>query len=124
MPQDTSISTKKTIDQVHKVHEFHEHEGRRWPITLAYLGAAFLVALIVVFGGRWLYRSVTDSDQDSDGSTQKTASTEKESAKGAVIVPAAPSSGSVSTPRPTPPPVAAPTTNMPATGDQLPNTGG
>ncbi len=36
--------------------EFHEHEGRRWPVILMYIVLAFLVALLVVFAGRWIYR--------------------------------------------------------------------
>ena len=118
MAQDNTAG-KNTINGV---HEFHEYEGSRWPTTLLYLGSAFLVALIVVFGGRWVYRSVSNSNKDSS-SANKTASTGKESAKGAVIVPASPGNGSVTTPKTTPPPTPAPT-NMPATGDQLPNTGG
>ncbi|GEM_PF-529427 len=40
-------------------HEFHEHEGRRWPVILIYTVLAFLVALLVVFAGRWIYRKST-----------------------------------------------------------------
>src|SRR3989344_1738130 len=36
-------------------HEFHEHEGRRWPVILIYTFLAFLVALLVVFAGRCVY---------------------------------------------------------------------
>ncbi len=40
-------------------HEFHEHEGRRWPVILMYTALAFLVAVAVVFAGRWAYRKAT-----------------------------------------------------------------
>lgn len=40
-------------------HEFYEHEGRRWPVILIYTSLAFLVALMVVFAGRWIYRITT-----------------------------------------------------------------
>ena len=119
MAQDNTGS-KNTINGV---HEFHEYEGSRWPTSLLYLGSAFLVALIVVFGGRWVYRSVSDTNKSSNN-TPKTASNGKESAKGVVIVPASPGKGSVTTPKATPPPPPPAPTKMPATGDQLPNTGG
>lgn len=39
--------------------EFHEHEGRRWPVILIYIILAFVVALLVFFGGRWIYHKTT-----------------------------------------------------------------
>lgn len=41
------------------LHEFHEHKERRWPVILMYSVLAFLVALLVVFAGRWIYRKTT-----------------------------------------------------------------
>lgn len=40
-------------------HEFHEQDGRHWPVTLMYIVLAFLVACLVVFAGRWIYRKTT-----------------------------------------------------------------
>lgn len=42
-------------------HEFHEREGRHWPVALVYIVMAFLVALLVVFAGRWIYRKAIHS---------------------------------------------------------------
>lgn len=39
--------------------EFHEHQGRRWPVILIYTSLAFLVAVAIVFAGRWIYRKTT-----------------------------------------------------------------
>jgi len=39
------------------VHEFHEYEGRKWPVVIGYLLAALAVAFAVVFFGRWVYRA-------------------------------------------------------------------
>jgi hypothetical protein len=40
-------------------HEFYEHKGRRWPTILAFVLLAFLVTLLVVFTGRWIYNKTT-----------------------------------------------------------------
>ena len=40
-------------------NEFHEYEGRRWPVILMYIVLAFAVALLVVFAGRWVYHKTT-----------------------------------------------------------------
>ncbi len=39
------------------IHEVHEHDGRRWPTILVYLLLALLVAAILVFAGRTIYRA-------------------------------------------------------------------
>jgi len=38
-------------------HEFHEFEGRRWPLIVLHLLAALIIATSVVYLGRWIYRS-------------------------------------------------------------------
>jgi len=38
-------------------HEFHEYEGRRWPVVLGYILIALAVAVGVVLLGRAAYRS-------------------------------------------------------------------
>lgn len=40
--------------------EFHVHENRRWPVLLVYTILALLVAVMVVFAGRWIYRKTTN----------------------------------------------------------------
>ncbi len=40
-------------------HEFHERKSRRWPVILMYIILAFVVALLVVLAGRWIYRTAT-----------------------------------------------------------------
>ena len=39
------------------MHEFHEYEGRRWPVVLGYILIALAVGLVVVLLGRTVYRS-------------------------------------------------------------------
>lgn len=39
-------------------HEFHEDEGRHWPRVVGYVLAAVIVAVVAVFLGRTVYRSV------------------------------------------------------------------
>ena len=139
MPQENNSVPKKTLNEIHETYEFEEKPKRRWPIALAYLWAAFLVAVVVVFGGRWIYRSVNDSDnkkpagvsQESAKATGTEKEAEKEAEKmiqkGAVIVPASPSSGSVSAPKKSsnPAPAQVPNTGDGASSpDNLPNTGG
>ena len=139
MPQDNN-GTKKTLNEIHNEYQYEEKPRRRWPAALAYLWAAFLVAVVIVFGGRWVYRTVNDSDKNkTTSSSNKTGlqptGTEKQAENGAVIVPAQPgnqgsvkspsnsSSNSNSSSAPTP-------TEVPNTGDgapspdSLPNTGG
>jgi hypothetical protein len=43
------------------LHEFHEHDGRRWPVFLMYTLLALLVAVMVVFAGRWVYRKANNN---------------------------------------------------------------
>ncbi|MEK7561566.1 MAG: hypothetical protein AAB541_01765 [Patescibacteria group bacterium] len=43
-------------------HEFHEHKGRRWPVTSMYIVLAFLVAVAIVSAGRWIYRKTTHNN--------------------------------------------------------------
>jgi hypothetical protein len=139
MPQDNSANSKKTLQEIHEIHEFEEHRERRWPVTLAYLWAAFLVALVVVFGGRWIYRTVNDSSNNKSSAEISKQNGQKESgnktAQGAVIVPASPAKGSVSAPKSstkatkTPTPASIPNTgddadSAPPTPASLPNTGG
>ncbi len=95
MPQD-NLDNKKTLQEIHEYHEVEEKTPRRWPVILGYLWAAFLVALVVVFGGRWIYNSVNDDVSKSSGQVAKNDSDKKSDE--AVIVPASPGSGKVSQP--------------------------
>lgn len=127
MPQDNSEG-KRTLQEIHEIHEVSEVVPRRWPVIVAYLWAAFLVALVVVFGGRWVYDSINEDVKQSSGQQVTGGSTDKN--KGAVIVPANPGSGKVSQPqsstkKPSPVPI-----SVPGTGDDtdlpdvIPSTGG
>jgi hypothetical protein len=42
----------------------------RWPILLIYGLGALVVAILLVFGGRWIYRSVTDNSPAPAPQTQ------------------------------------------------------
>lgn len=88
-------------------HEFHEHEGRRWPVILMYIVLAFLVAVAVVFAGRWVYRKATHQ-------TAKTTSTNQGS------VPAAPTANA---PANKPPSGASNNQTPTSANSQLPNNG-
>ncbi len=131
MPQDNSGS-KKTLDEIHETYEYEEKPQRRWPAALAYLWAAFLVAVVIVFGGRWVYRTFHDGNSGNKSASKSQngttgVGTEKQAGKGSTIVPdtqtssnkAAQSSATAPTP-----------TEVPNTGDgapnpdTLPNTGG
>lgn len=119
MPQDNN-DARKTLQEIHEYHEVEETATRRWPVILAYLWAAFLVAVVVVFGGRWVYNSINDDVKKSGGQVATKESSGK--SNGAVIVPASPGNGKVSQPKPKP-------SAMPGTGDgaslpdTIPNTG-
>lgn len=89
------------------LHEFHEQEGRRWPVILVYTLLAFLVAVAVVFAGRWVYRKATHQ-------TTKTTSTNQGG------VPAAPTA---SAPANNPPSGASSNQTPTSTNVQLPNNG-
>lgn len=89
------------------LHEFHEQEGRRWPVILVYTLLAFLVAVAVVFAGRWVYRKATHQ-------TTKTTSTNQGS------VPVAPTAN---TPANNPPSGASSNQTPTSTNGQLPNNG-
>ena len=84
-------------------HEFHEHEGRRWPVILIFTSLAFLVALLVVFAGRWIYRKTTH--QPAQTTKPETSDSNK--------LPAAPPANSNS----------GTTQNTTPTNGQLPNNG-
>lgn len=135
MPQDNSNGNKKTLNEIHREYQYEEKPRRRWPIALAYLWAAFLVAVVIVFGGRWVYRTVKDSDKNKSAGTsqesgQQSAGTEKQAENGAVIVPATPGGQNSSSSSNGSSPAAPAPTEVPNTGDgapdpdSLPNTGG
>lgn len=64
-PQPANVITKaseKTNQPVipsPTIHEFHENPGRRWPTVIGYMLAALLVAIAVVYLGRWIYHKTT-----------------------------------------------------------------
>ncbi len=123
MPVDNS-DPKKTLQEIHEIHEYQEAVPRKWPVILAYLWAAFLVALVVVFGGRWVYNSINDDVKKSSG--QITTKSPNDKNNGAVIVPASPGSGQVAQPSRN---QSNSPTEVPGTGDDdtpevLPSTGG
>lgn len=139
MPQDNNLNSKKTLQEIHDSYDVEERPKRRWPAALAYLWAAFLVAVVVVFGGRWIYRTVNNSDDKQTATASKEAAnntaetndpigTEKKSGNSGVIVPASPGQGSVSVPKQ----AGSTPQQVPDTGDSsdapnpanLPNTGG
>lgn len=105
--------------------EFNQPSERRWPLLLAYLLAAVLVALILVFGGRWVYRKVTNNEPAPAPNPVQPAGTN---------LPAQPdtsreSGGSSPSPSPTPTP-STPSSPNPGTNQnptppsgQLPNNG-
>ncbi len=83
------------------MQEFHEDGGRRLPMIILYIILAFLVAVLVVFAGRWVYKKVTHKDKPSVPVKTQPMKTP-----------------SLPTGNPTPAPSATPTTN-----GQLPNNG-
>ncbi len=89
-------------------YEFHEHEQRRWPVILMYTAMAFLVALLVVFAGRWIYRKTTHQ-------TAKTTTTQQGNVPAAPPVNTGPSTSANSN--------TSPTGNKVPTNGQLPNNG-
>ncbi|MBA3757983.1 hypothetical protein H0X09_03955 [Candidatus Saccharibacteria bacterium] len=44
--------------------EFNDTNERRWPMMLAALAAALLIALILFYVGRWAYRSIIGNDAE------------------------------------------------------------
>jgi cytoskeletal protein RodZ len=53
--------------------EYPNRSGRRWPVLVAYIIAALLVATAVVFIGRWIYHQTSDSQNTSNVSTKQGA---------------------------------------------------
>lgn len=46
-----------------------ERQGRRWLMLIVYFLMALAVAILVVVGGRWIYRSVTDKNEPAPTTT-------------------------------------------------------
>jgi hypothetical protein len=88
-------------------HEFHEREGRRWPVILIYTVLAFLVAVAVVFAGRWIYHKTT----------HQTTKTTKPEAADTSKLPAVPSGSTSANTNPST------TQNTTPASGQLPNNG-
>ena len=65
-PADISVPTPPPalpqVPQYEYHDEYHEHEGRRWPVVLMYVVLAFLVAATIVFTGRWVYQKVSNNN--------------------------------------------------------------
>lgn len=99
------IYTPPPITPPPTIHEFEETQGRRWPMVVAFIILAFLVALAVVFAGRWLYNILTDKKPTPPPSNN---------------VPAPPNNpNKPTTPAPAPTPTPTPTPQA----TQLPNNG-
>lgn len=88
-------------------HEFHEYEGRRWPVILIYIILAFLAAVAIVFAGRWIYHKTT----------HQTAKTTKPEAADTSKLPAAPPGNNSANTNPST------TKSTTPTNGQLPNNG-
>jgi len=107
-----NVSTPPPVVPPISPAEFHEHQGRRWPAILMYLILALLVAALVVFAGRWIYRSATHQSSK----TNKPASSNQ--SRTPSLPPATsqtPATGAGST--------QSQTTGQPAANSQLPNNG-
>lgn len=113
-PPEQPEQVKIQPQQVTVVPEFHEDvqelQGRRWPVLIMYFGLALAVAVLVVFGGRWVYKQITGNESKP-------------------TPPSPTGQGAPPTPAPTPAP-AAPTpsvsqnqTAQPTPSGQLPNNG-
>ena len=44
------------------IHEFHEHEGRRWPTIIVYLLLALVAAFLIVLAAKAIYNAVKDDN--------------------------------------------------------------
>ncbi len=96
-------------------YEFHKREGRHWPLLLAYGLAALLLAIGLVFGGRWAYRELKNdksAPQTVPADTNKLPSAPPAANKSSgAASQTAPSTGS------TPPNQGQPAGPLPKTGD-------
>lgn len=52
--------------------EFQNSNERRWPLLLAALAAALLIALALFYTGRWAYRSIFGNDEPNPKPVQPT----------------------------------------------------
>ena len=102
---------------VEDIASIEEHRERRWLMLIVYFLMALAVAILVVFGGRWLYRTVAHKNKPAT-TTQQTSNPP---AGGTPQQPTA-SPSTPTTPTPTPQqgtPAPRPTTQA----SQLPNNG-
>lgn len=102
---------------IEDIASLEERRGRRWLMLIVYFLMALAVAILVVFGGRWAYRAITDKDK-------KPPTTEQPSGSGTQPAPTAPPAAPTPTPTPTPSP--SPTTPTPPSSPQttqLPDNG-
>lgn len=91
---------------------FEEHTGRRWLMLFVYFVLALAVAILVVFGGRFVYRAITDNKPATQPAGDQT--------------PQQPGNTPPTTPQPASAPAPAPTSapSQPTTQPtQLPNNG-
>jgi hypothetical protein len=51
--------------------EYSNRSGRRWPVLVAYIVAALLVATAVVFAGRWIYDTTSNNSDNTSVSTKQ-----------------------------------------------------
>ncbi len=122
----TNVSTDQPVVTPAPTHDFHEHEGRRWPIILLYLILAFLVAVLVVFAGRWIYRSATH--QGPKKVNQPASANQNQTPAPPPTATQSPTSGAANTPSSSTNSSASgsarnQTTGQPAANGQLPNNG-
>lgn len=64
---ETNVNTTPPADPPQ--YEWPDEQGRDWPRLMLLAVVAILVAALIVFGSRWIYRSLTDSPS-RDESTQ------------------------------------------------------
>ncbi len=114
------------------VQEYYQSErgermGIAWLIALMSLVITVLVVLLVFFGGRWLYRKITQRNKPSNTAPTSQTNTSNNNSNnnqgGEHSTPGSGNTGQGATPNPTPPTTGPSTT--PATGDtgEIPRTG-
>lgn len=103
--------------------EYRQRAGLRLPLLIVLLGAALVVAIALVFGGRWVYQKLTKDDKSANVAVSPSSNNEAPAPPTYDNKPTTPPAGNTTPPAGgTTPPVSGGQTR-PTSPNQLPNNG-
>lgn len=109
---------QEPVDEV----EYRDQSGPRWPLIAGLLIAALVVAVALVFGGRWVYQKLTQ-DETPTTSVQPGSNEQLPAAPDTNKPVTPPAAGTTPPTDTTPPPPNRPQTSPTPPSGELPNSG-